>query len=443
MKLLLYMSMLLWFNMINKNKNFILLMVYMLLSVFLIMPMISMNEWMGQYMMIAMDNYSLIFIFLSIMIICLMFMVSNFINFKLKYMLNLLIMNLILILCFSMMNYLYFYLFFEFSLIPMFYLIMGWGYQNERINATMYMMFYTLFMSLPLLMLIFMMLNYFNSLSYYYMMYNIMYIKTLPSMLFYMFMIIPFLVKLPMFMFHSWLPKAHLEAPVSGSMLLAGVMLKLGAYGMIRTMFMMLNYAKNYNFIFMILSIFGAVILSAYCLVQIDMKLIVALSSVVHMSMGLIGLMSMMKFGVLGGFLMMFGHGLCSSGMFYLIQMNYEKLKSRNMFINKGTQYYHPTLMMWWFLFCMVNMSAPISLNLISEIFIMNSFIYWLYEFLMFMMIMMFLCTVYNLYLYSFMNHGYNFNIMKINIMKLMNYLILFIHWMPTNILMLKLKFLI
>nr|UFZ13354.1 NADH dehydrogenase subunit 4 [Archichauliodes neoguttiferus] len=386
----------------------------------------------------GMDLLSYGLILLSIWIISLMLMASESIyknNYSSHFFLfNLIILLLMLFLSFASMSLFSFYLFFESSLIPTFILILGWGYQPERLQAGMYLLFYTLFASLP--MLISIMYMYYSENSLYMYMFNH---YNFMNWLFYLSMIFAFLVKMPMFMVHLWLPKAHVEAPVAGSMILAGILLKLGGYGLLRVMVMMSSISLKMNFIWVVISLMGGFIISMICLRQVDLKSLIAYSSVAHMGIVLSGLMTMSYWGWSGSYSMMLAHGLCSSGLFCLANISYERVGSRSLFINKGMMNLMPSMCLWWFLLVSSNMAAPPSLNLLGEISLINSVISWSYYSMVLLMLISFFGAVYSLYMYSFSQHGKIYSgLYSFFSGYLREYLLLFLHWVPLNLLILK-----
>nr|QST21670.1 NADH dehydrogenase subunit 4 [Apocrypta bakeri] len=431
------------FNIMILNKKILMFISSILLMLISLIFMFSSNfsmDWMMIYSWMGVDLISFILILLTLWIMSMMFLISMKFNNKKLYSLILLILLISLIFSFMSMNYFMFYLWFEISLFPTFLLIMGWGYQPERINASMFMLMYTLFASLPMLIIIMNLFKKLNSLNYLIILNNSI-LMNLYNLLFYWYMIFAFLVKLPLFLFHMWLPKAHVEAPVTGSMILAGIMLKLGGYGIMRSMMIMKLYSVKYNYLVMIISLIGMMLLSLVCLRQFDMKLLVAYSSVVHMGMMLMGLMSMMYWGFLGGLMMMVAHGICSSAMFMLVNMVYERTKSRNMFINKGLVNLFPSLSLWWFMFCACNMSSPVSLNLLSELMIISILLNWSFNIIYILMISMYISAMYSLYLFSFSQHGKFSNLLsKFNNINLLEYMNLFFHWIPLNLLIMKME---
>nr|YP_010625955.1 NADH dehydrogenase subunit 4 [Sininocellia chikun]WBK02701.1 NADH dehydrogenase subunit 4 [Sininocellia chikun] len=420
-----------------KNKMF-----YYYSNMIFIMIFIFQFYWfnymfMGLSYFFGLDLLSFFLIMLSLWITCLMILSSEVIftkkNKNLFFMFNLLILMWLLILSFLSLSLLGFYLFFESSLIPTLFLILGWGYQPERLQAGIYLLFYTLFVSLPMFVsVIYLYSN--NSLMYISYM-NFCYLNTL----FYLSMVLAFLVKIPMFMLHLWLPKAHVEAPISGSMILAGIMLKLGGYGLIRVMEIFILKGLNLNYIWMVISLIGGIYVSMICLSQVDLKSLIAYSSVVHMGMMLIGLMTLNYWGMLGSLKLMIGHGLCSSGLFCLANMVYERSGSRSLLLNKGLLNLMPSLCLWWFLLSISNMASPISLNLLGEISLLNSIMSWNFKVMILLMLMSFFSAIYTLYLYSYSQHGkYYSGLFSYFNGFLREYMILFLHWYPLNILFLK-----
>jgi NADH-ubiquinone oxidoreductase chain 4 len=195
----------------------------------------------------------------------------------------------ILLLTFSSVNYLVFYFIFEASLIPTLLIIMGWGLQPERLQAGVYFLFYTLRVSLPLLLAIVYILGSNKNLDYFYP------LNSYSGGLGFILCLIlsgAFLVKLPIFITHLWLPRAHVEAPVAGSMILAGVLLKLGGYGLFRVLSICRIGVVTLRSFLLGLRLFGIIYVGLMCCRLNDFKALVAYSSVAHMALVVSGIFS-------------------------------------------------------------------------------------------------------------------------------------------------------
>nr|URX52963.1 NADH dehydrogenase subunit 4 [Glyptotermes sp. 7 AB-2022a] len=393
--------------------------------------------WGSLGYMFGCDCLSYGLVLLSFWICVLMIMASESVFRSAYYpglFLGFIILLMIMLFCtFSSINLLSFYLFFESSLIPTVFLILGWGYQPERLQAGIYLLFYTLLASLPMLVGIFYVYGAMSS-TCFFLLVNL---NSFGS-LFYFCMVFAFLVKMPMFLVHLWLPKAHVEAPVSGSMILAGVLLKLGGYGLLRVFPILVKFF-SFGFIWISISLVGGFLVSLICMRQTDLKSLIAYSSVAHMGIVIGGIMTMSYWGIYGSFTLMIAHGLCSSGLFCLANISYERLGSRSLLISRGLLSLMPSMSFWWFMLSACNMAAPPSLNLLGEVSLLNSLISWSWVSMFFLVLLSFFSAAYTLYLFSYSQHGlYYSGVFCCSLGYAREFLLLFLHWFPLNLFILK-----
>nr|WNH20460.1 NADH dehydrogenase subunit 4 [Priolepis eugenius] len=287
-------------------------------------------------------------------------------------------LQVFLILAFSATEFLFFYVMFEATLIPTLIIITRWGNQTERLNAGTYFLFYTLAGSLPLLVSLLLLQNCSGTLS----LLTLHYAPQSPMLsmadkVWWAGCLLAFLVKMPLYGVHLWLPKAHVEAPIAGSMVLAAVLLKLGGYGMMRVMIMLEPLTKQLSYPFIILALWGVVMTGTICLRQTDLKSLIAYSSVSHMGLVAGGILSQTPWGFTGALILMIAHGLTSSALFCLANTNYERTHTRTMLLVRGLQMTLPLMGTWWFLATLANLGLPPLPNLVGELMIICSLVSW------------------------------------------------------------------
>lgn len=319
-------------------------------------------------LLIEWDSIRVIFITLSVFITLIILLNSLDSAPNYKNLQNFLL--LVLILAFTVKHILGFYISFEIRLLPITLIILGFGYQPERIFAGTYIIVYTVAGSMPLLFIVLLWLDL-SSVSYFYRLYwtRGLLLSCTSSLLLelsILALVLGFLVKFPMYGLHLWLPKAHVEASVEGSIILAGLLLKLGGFGLIYFLPGVNN--RVITSFLLAFRLFGGCLIRVLCLRLTDIKILIAYSSVAHIAVCIASILSQSKILILSSLLIIVAHGVTRPAIFLGAYYIYKWTRSRNMLLNTSVLNTNPLFTLWWFLFCIANISAPPTFNLIGEL---------------------------------------------------------------------------
>jgi NADH-quinone oxidoreductase subunit M len=300
----------------------------------------------------------------------------------------LLLMELILIFIFISLDLLVFFIMFEIILIPMFILIGKYGSRTNKIEAAYRFLIYTLMGSLFMLISIIILYIKFGTTNIEILNYKLVTILNEENTIFlrilWVCIFFSFMIKIPMFPFHTWLPEAHTEAPTIGSIILAAILLKLGTYGIYKFSFILFNSPNYTNYslnniinyfipLILILALLSIYFSSLIAISSIDLKKIIAYSSIVHMNFSIFGFFSKDIIGLLGTNFLMFSHAFVSSALFFLIGLLYKRYHTRLIFYYKGLVLTMPLFAFFFLFFSFANISLPFTSPFIAEIFILIS----------------------------------------------------------------------
>ena len=283
-----------------------------------------------------------------------------------------------------------FYVFFELSLIPTLLIVFFFGYQPEKLQARIYLLMYTVFSSLPLLLIFIRNNAYLRFIKHQF-------------LIWYVFVItFGFRVKTPLYLVHVWLPKAHVEAPVAGSIVLAGVLLKLGRYGFITFCPFLRNTVL---LVYVYLSIMGSIWCSLVCLRNYDIKRLIAYRSVVHIGVVTLGVVRGNEIGYKCALIIVIGHGVCSPFLFSMAFYFYSSSYSRVISCNKGF-ISSPVIAGFSFTLLAINIGVPPFINVWREVFIFYTLLEIIKSSAYFLLVIAFLGVAYNLFMFVRVGQG-------------------------------------
>nr|QOJ44984.1 NADH dehydrogenase subunit 4 [Allobates flaviventris] len=317
------------------------------------------------------------------------------------YIFTIIMLQITTLLTFMANNLILFFIMFEATMIPTLILITRWGAQKERMMAGTYLLFYTLSGSMALLTALLFFHETMGTLSLPLLKEIFPQFYSLPfAPTWWVACFLAFLIKMPLYGVHLWLPKAHVEAPIAGSMILAGTLLKLGGYGILRMGLVMGDSLLFMAPPLMVFSLFGVFLSATLCSRQTDLKSLIAFSSVSHMGLVIAASMIKTEWSIMGAMILMISHGLVSSALFCLANTTYERTNSRTLILLQGSQIIFPLTSAWWLTASLLNMALPPFPSFIGELSILMSLFQWSNLTLIISALSIIFTTSYSLYLF-------------------------------------------
>jgi proton-translocating NADH-quinone oxidoreductase chain M len=333
---------------------------------FLWIPSSNINFFIG------IDGISLFFVLLTTLLVplCLLGSWHSVKVYVKEYMIAFLVMEALLIIVFCILDLLLFYVFFESVLIPMFLIVGVWGSRERKVRAAYMLFLYTLIGSVLMLLAILLMYSIAGTTDYQVLL-TTPFNESLQKLLWIAFFA-SFAVKVPMVPVHIWLPEAHVEAPTAGSVILAGVLLKLGSYGLIRFSLPLFPSATVFfTPLVYTMAAIAVVYTSLTAIRQTDMKRIIAYASVAHMNVILIGMFAMNAQGLEGAMIQQLAHGFVASALFFCVGVLYDRHHTRLVKYYGGMAHTMPIFVTIFMFFTMANIAMPLTAGFVGEFLIL------------------------------------------------------------------------